>query len=86
LGTLLVHHAFAQTKLSEGDSDAQALGYKEDASRTDVKQYGNYKVGETCANCVQYAGKQGEARGPCAAFGGKTVAAKGWCIAWVKKS
>ncbi|HSD36302.1 MAG TPA: high-potential iron-sulfur protein [Rhodocyclaceae bacterium] len=86
VGVMLSRSAAAQTKLTEADPTAQALGYKEDASKVDTKKYAAYKPGNTCANCVQYSGKPGDASGPCAAFGGKAVTAKGWCMAWVKKA
>jgi len=86
VGTMLSRSAAAQAKLAEADPTAQALGYKEDATKVDVKKYAAYKPGNICANCVQYSGKPGDASGPCAAFGGKAVAAKGWCMAWVKKA
>jgi len=86
VGAMLARSAAAQAKLAEADPTAQALGYKEDASKVDIKKYSTYKAGNTCANCVQFSGKPGDASGPCAAFGGKAVAAKGWCMAWVKKA
>ncbi|MDB5801372.1 MAG: High potential iron-sulfur protein [Rhodocyclales bacterium] len=86
VGTLMASTALAQAKLTESDPTAQALGYKDDASKVDTKKYATYKPGSSCGNCVQYSGKAGEASGPCAAFGGKAVSAKGWCMAWVKKA
>ena len=86
IGVVAARAAVAQTKLSEADPTAQALGYKDDASKVDTKKYAAYKAGSVCGNCVQYSGKAGAASGPCAAFGGKEVSAKGWCMAWVKKA
>jgi hypothetical protein len=86
VGALVAPAAFAQAKLTEADPTAQALGYREDATKVDTKKYASYKAGNSCSGCVQYSGKPGEASGPCAAFGGKAVSAKGWCMAWVKKA
>lgn len=86
VGAMAAGKVAAQEKLSEADPTAQALGYKDDATKVDAKKYAAYKAGSTCANCVQYSGKAGAATGPCAAFGGKAVSAKGWCMAWVKKA
>ena len=86
LGAMAAPCAFAQAKLTESDPTAQALGYKEDASKVDTKKYAGYKAGNVCANCTLYSGKASDASGPCSAFGGKSVAAKGWCMAWVKKA
>ncbi|HEX5125444.1 MAG TPA: high-potential iron-sulfur protein [Rhodocyclaceae bacterium] len=87
LGLLGTKFAQAQAaKLAENDPTAMALGYKEDASKVDVKKYSSYKSGSACGNCAQFQGKAGAAYGPCTAFGGKLVNAKGWCMAYVKKT
>jgi hypothetical protein len=72
--------------VDEADPQAQALGYKNDASKVDKKKFANFKDGETCANCQHFSGKAGEQWGPCAIFPGKQVNAKGWCSAWQKKA
>ena len=78
--------AGAMPRLDESDPQAQALGYKHDASKVDKKKFASFKEGETCANCQHFTGKSGESWGPCAIFPGKQVAAKGWCSAWAKKA
>ena len=76
----------AQPHIDEGDTMAQSLGYKHDATKTDKAKFPKYKAGETCANCQVYLGKAGEAWGGCPIFVGKDVNAKGWCSAYVKKA
>lgn len=66
------------------NATAKALGYVEDATKTDVKKYKQYKAGQACGNCKLVQGKAGDARRPCQLFPGKSVAAKGWCAGWVK--
>ena len=78
--------AAAMPHVSESDPQAQALGYKDDASKVDKKKFTNFKEGELCSNCQHFSGKSGEQWGPCAIFPGKQVNAKGWCSAWQKKA
>ena len=73
-------------KLEETDPQAAALGYRNDASKVDVKKSPTFAAGRNCANCQLFQGKTGEAWGPCGAFGGKLVNANGWCAAWAKKA
>ncbi len=73
-------------KLEETDPQAAALGYRNDASKVDVKKFPTFAAGRICANCQLFQGKTGEAWGPCGAFGGKLVNANGWCAAWTKKA
>lgn len=73
-------------RLDEKDPQAQALGYRHDASRVDRKKFATYQPGQTCANCQQFQGKAGADWAPCTIFEGKEVHAKGWCSAWVKKA
>ncbi|HKT98584.1 MAG TPA: high-potential iron-sulfur protein [Paraburkholderia sp.] len=72
--------------LSESDPTAQALGYKEDATKVDKSKFARYQAGQTCANCQLYQGKPGSTTGPCPTYGGKLVYAKGWCNAYIKKT
>ncbi|MBN3832550.1 high-potential iron-sulfur protein [Burkholderia sp. Ac-20344] len=72
--------------VQESDANAQALGYKTDASRVDHAKFPKFQAGETCANCQFFQGKAGAAMAPCAIFGGKQVNAKGWCSAYSKKA
>jgi len=71
--------------LSETDPQAQALGYKTDATKADKAKYPQYAPGQMCGACQLYQGKPADATGPCALFPGKLVNTKGWCSAWVKK-
>ncbi|NIF42741.1 High potential iron-sulfur protein [Burkholderia sp. Tr-862] len=72
--------------VQESDANAQALGYKTDASRVDRAKFPKFQAGEACSNCQFFQGKAGVAMAPCAIFGGKQVNAKGWCSAYVKKA
>ena len=76
----------AMPHVSVTDPQAQALGYKDDASKVDKKKFTNYQAGQVCASCQHFSGKAGEQWGPCAIFPGKQVNAKGWCSAWQKKA
>lgn len=73
-------------RLEEGDSMAQALGYRHDAARVDVEQFpGRADPGsadEFCRNCVHYQAPPGTPWAPCTIFPGKLVNADGWCSAW----
>jgi len=77
--------AQAQARLSEQNPQALALGYFEDATKTDTKKFPRYVAGQVCTNCSLYQGKATDAWGGCPLFAGKQVAGKGWCNAWVKK-
>ncbi|RAS28863.1 high-potential iron-sulfur protein [Paraburkholderia bryophila] len=65
--------------LSEADPKAQAVGYKEDASKIDKAKYPGYAAGQNCGNCSLFQGKATDAYGGCTLFGDKQVAARGWC-------
>lgn len=83
----IARHAGAQPNLvQESDANAQALGYKTDASHVDRAKYPKFQPGEACANCQFFQAKAGDATAPCTIFGGKQVYAKGWCSAYVKKA
>lgn len=79
-------HAQAQTKVSEKDPQAVALGYVEDATKADKAKFKTYAAGQKCGNCQLFQGKAGDAAGNCPLFAGKQVAGKGWCSAWAKKA
>ncbi len=84
---VLGHHASADVgQVSESDANAQALGYKTDATKVDKARFPKYQAGQTCASCQFFQGKPGEAMGPCQIFAGKLVDAKGWCSSYVKKA
>jgi hypothetical protein len=72
--------------VQESDANAQALGYKVDASKVDKAKYPTFQAGQLCANCQFFQGKAGDTMAPCAIFGGKQVDAKGWCSAYQKKA
>ncbi len=84
-GAGLTTTAKAQVKLDEKDSQAVALGYFADATRTDTKKFPKYAAGQLCNNCALYQGKAADAWAGCPLFAGKQVAGKGWCSAWAKK-
>ncbi|WP_434113189.1 high-potential iron-sulfur protein [Paraburkholderia caffeinilytica] len=82
---LLSRTAFAAdpaNTLSEADPKAQALGYKEDASKVDKAKFPDYVAGQTCGNCSLFQGKTTDAYGGCTLFGDKQVAARGWCSSY----
>ncbi|WP_325099777.1 high-potential iron-sulfur protein [Paraburkholderia madseniana] len=67
----------------ESDTNAQALGYRTDATRVDRGRLPKYQAGQTCASCQFFQGKAGYATGPCQVFAGKLVNAKGLCSSHV---
>jgi hypothetical protein len=81
---VLSRAAFADTagKLSESDPKAQAVGYKEDASKVDKAKFPDYTAGQTCGNCSLFQGKATDEYGGCTLFGDKQVAARGWCSSY----
>jgi hypothetical protein len=76
--------AFADTanRLSETDPAAQAVGYREDASKVDKAKFPNYVAGQTCASCSLFQGKATDTYSGCTLFGTKQVAASGWCSSY----
>ena len=82
------HLARAETPpmVKESDTQATALGYKADATKTDKVKFPKYAAGQNCASCALYLGKPTDVAGGCPLFAGKQVAAKGWCSAWAKKA
>ena len=78
--------ASAQTAVAETDPQAQAVGYKADATKVDKAKQPKYAAGHQCSGCALYQGAAGSANGPCPLFGGKLVSAKGWCNAWAQKA
>ena len=89
---VVVETAFAQAKpaaappvLSPTEPAAKALGYIEDAKKVDAKANPNYKPGQICGNCLQWADKDRKAAtAKCNLFPGKLVKNPGWCKVWVK--
>lgn len=84
LGLAAARNASAQARVPESDPTAQALGYKEDASKVDTAKYKNFVKGSSCANCNFYKSVSAS-EGTCMALGNRLVSVKGWCSAWVKK-
>ncbi|WP_175995661.1 high-potential iron-sulfur protein [Burkholderia stabilis] len=81
------HAAAAEAgAVQESDANAQALGYRTDASRVDHAKFPGFQAGQACASCQFFQGKQGAAMAPCTIFSGKQVNAKGWCSAYSKKA
>lgn len=75
----------ALVPLEAADATAKALGYAADTTQVDAKAAPTHKVGQKCANCVQFQGKPADARGGCNLFPGKSVASGGWCKVWALK-
>lgn len=74
----------ALVQLEESNPQAQALGYKHDASDVDKSAYPAYQQGQLCSNCNLYRPEMGEQPwGGCQIFPGKLVHAAGWCSAYV---
>jgi hypothetical protein len=69
-------------RLDPKDPAARALGYVEDAKKTDVKKIPTYAEGSNCENCLLLQGSSGAAYRPCNLFPGKVVAVAGWCSGW----
>ena len=80
----------AQDAVAETEPLAQAMGYVEDATKTDTakfpKRAGEAGSKQFCDNCALYAGEADAASAPCSIFQNRLVAGKGWCNAWVAKS
>ena len=73
--------------LTESDATAQALGYREDASKIDPAKEATHKKGTKCSLCTLYQAAQANGGyAPCSAFPGKAVNANGWCRAFVAKA
>jgi hypothetical protein len=87
LGTVTASSAFAQgAMVDEKDSQAAALSYIADGTKTDKVKFPKYAATQNCSNCALYQGKPADKAGGCPLFAGKQVAAKGWCSAWAKKA
>jgi hypothetical protein len=72
--------------LSEADTTATALGYREDSGKVDAAKSPTHKPGQTCANCRFFQGTDKTAWAGCQLFPGKAVAAKGWCSGYNAKT
>ena len=78
--------ARAQAHLDEKDPQAQALGYVEDSAKADEKKFPKHAASQNCAGCALGQFKTGESFANCTLFAGKQVSAKGWCSAFVKRA
>ncbi|CAM2157254.1 High-potential iron-sulfur protein [Pararobbsia alpina] len=72
--------------VSESDSNAQALGYRADATTVDKAKYPKYASGQMCSTCQFYQGAAADPTAPCPLFGTKRVSGKGWCNSYIKKA
>lgn len=72
--------------LSESDPTAQALHYKDDATKVDKAAAPTWKPNEFCHNCNFFQGGANDAWGPCQLFPGKSVHRDGWCAGYAKKA
>jgi hypothetical protein len=78
--------------LKEADPQAQALGYKEDAKKVDVKKWpkraGAAGSKQFCYSCQFYQAPgtdpKAAAVAPCQIFAGKGVKANAWCNTWTQ--
>ena len=77
--------ARAQAHLDEKDPQAAALGYVEDSARADEKKFPNHAASQICSSCALGQFRTGESYANCTLFPGKQVSAKGWCSAFVKR-
>jgi len=87
--------AFAQAPkpeaVKETDPQAQALGYRIDAKKVDIKKWpkraGADGAKQFCYNCqfFQASGDPKTAKtAPCQILAGKLVEARGWCNTWTQ--
>jgi hypothetical protein len=72
--------------VSEGEPQAQALGYVADATRADKARFPKYAPPQHCATCQLFGAPATVANGPCTLFAGRSVASAGWCSAYVAKT
>ena len=84
----------APVLVKETDPNAVALGYKEDATKVDVKKYtkraGADGKTQFCNNCQFYQAKTKDPKtepvAVCTLFAGKAVKGTGWCNSWAKRA
>ncbi|XDD53331.1 high-potential iron-sulfur protein [Leptospira sp. WS4.C2] len=77
------------TPVSESDPTAKALGFHQDAKRTDFILYPERKEPSAkkqfCKHCAQYT-KLNEEWGKCNIISAGIVSGQGWCSAWSKRT
>lgn len=93
LGASEAHAQAAPTMVKETDPNAVALGYKEDATKVDVKKYtkraGADGKTQFCYNCQFFQAKTKDPKteaAVCTLFAGKAVKGAGWCNSWAKRA
>ena len=79
--------------IKESDPQAISLGYKEDATKVDVKKFpkragpeGKTQFCRTCSFYQEKAANATKEAAPCPIFALKGAKAGGWCQTWAKKS
>ena len=91
---ILTQTAFAADDVvSEKDPAAQALGFRLDAKKVDLKKWpkraGAEGAKQFCWTCALYQAKdsknpKADAEAPCAVLGMKKVKQGGWCNSWAQ--
>ncbi len=85
-GPAINEAAAAAPKLSEADSTASSLGYRQEGSKADATKYPKRTADQVCGNCkLSKGGAAGDEWIPCTLYAGKLVSTKGWCAAWSKR-
>lgn len=92
LGSSSIAQAQTPEVVKETDPQAQALGYKADATKVDVKKWakraGPAGAKQFCYNCTFFQAKGADPKtlkqAPCAIFANKLVEGKGWCNSWTE--
>ena len=70
--------------VDENSDQSNALGYRHDTVKVDVKKYPKHAATQRCSNCSFFQGKPDDPWAGCAMFGRKQIANAGWCLAWAK--
>ncbi len=78
-----------ETPVSESDPIASALGFHQDAKKTDYARYPDRKKtvsqDQFCKSCLQYTALN-EGWGKCKVITNGVVSAHGWCGSWTSKT
>jgi hypothetical protein len=77
--------ARAQAHLDEKDPQAVALGYAEDSAKVDETKFPKHAASQNCSRCALGQFRVGETWANCQLFAGRQVNANGWCSAFVKR-
>ncbi len=77
------------TPVSESDATAKALGFHQDAKRTDFILYPERKEpsakNQICKHCAQFT-KLNDSWGKCNIIAAGIVSSQGWCSAWSQRT